>query len=301
MGTRIYRYCFCMSTQDPQDQFRERYNAYINQRKSQAAPVIYKDNPKKPKTFSPNKFYVLGIIVGLLIVAPIASFLFLSNKLTTQDNKVASNNQQTTNTGPSEQQINEEMKKIWGPYYEEVKNNKNYRELAKQKIIVRQLAEKNGLTSTTASTNEDSYINNSDDLKTALTEDVVSYRKINYLTTFIAPDPNDLDEYNSTIEKAKSSLTKIRNLMIDENKSMRDAFAEIKSNRNNYSSFTLQEDILVTKENHMDEPFLSKVLSSHENEISPVIDSYGSIFMFQVTEARNTPYATLNDFINAQK
>lgn len=291
---------------DPKDTFKERYNEYLEGRDKQLAgsSLSKTSTPTKTRAFSPNKFYVLGIIAGLMIVGPVGAYLILSNQITQNapPSQISSVNvKQVSNTQVTDAQIDQEMQTIWGQYYETAKNNPKLRAAAKKNIEIRQAAQKVGaISSKTASDETTSYQETQNQINKDLTEKVVTLRKINALSGFIALNPDSPDTYTKNLAQAKTSLEAIRSLMVSKNESLPQAFSEIKKTGKYYTKFALQEDVTVTFDNKWDQPFLNKIMGSKANEVSPVIQSFGSLLLFQVLTAKNTPYKTLDAYLKMQ-
>lgn len=282
---------------DPQKQFRQRYNEYVSQRSSQIIPTN-SSTPSSSKKFSPNKFYVLGIIVGLLIVAPVASYLYLTNKMTTGTSQVAEN-KRTTITKPSEKDIDNEMMKIWGKYYEENKNDPKLREVAKQNIIkerliVQGIAENKIQMSSIASDNPlDQELRSEDALK----QKVLNNKTIDYAFVFINPDSS---KYESDVEKIMYSYNLIKQY-IAEGDSMEKAYERTKIDPNFYDRITITTDKIVY-EDSFDKTISDQIFKYTTGQTTNVIDSQGGTFILaHINNSNKTPYSTLEEWLNAQK
>lgn len=281
---------------NPQDQFKDRYQKYISERNQ----TINEPSLQSPtrKTFGPNKFYVLGIFVGILLILPV-TYLYLANQMKQSSvPQVAEMPIGITNT-----QIDSELKTIWGPYYESAKNDLKLREAAKKNIELKNAAVNAGVTTSSKIASDETMSSYSEEqlkLRQDLTEKVVTLRKINGLTTFIGLIPNNQTAYNSTIQRAKTSMEAIRSLMLEKGLSLPQAFDEIKKTGGYYTKFNMQENITVTNASRWDQPFLGKIMSSKNNEISAVIQSYGSLLLFQVLDAQDTPYKTVEEYLKSK-
>lgn len=282
---------------DPQQQFKERYNSYIEQRNSQVGPAS-SSPPPSPKKYSPNKFYVLGVIVGLLIIAPVVSYLFLANKVSNPSSKVAENSQ-TSITQPSEQDIDVEMQKIWGSYYEQNKNNPKLREIAKQNLIKQRIVQQ-GLSqnkiqmSSIASDNPLEQAQREEDI---LQQNVLTSRTLDYAFVFLNPES---PTYETDANKVKFSYDLLKKY-IAEGKTMEQAYDLAKTDPGFFDRITITNNKVAYK-NSFDKTISDKIFTYKKGQTTDIIDSGGGTFILgDITDSNDTPYATMDEWINAQK
>lgn len=282
---------------DPQEEFKKRYNAYITQRSSQVTPST-PAAPPKSKKFSPNKFYFLGIIVGLLIVTPVASYLFLANRLATPSSKTASTDLVAKNQ-PTEQEITQEMQKVWGSYYEQAKNDPKLRASAKRNIMLRFAAVKAGVTNSSIASNEDAtYSQIQNETITQLEKKVVNSRTVDFVSVFKNPLSSD---YEKNKTSAVSTFNEIKTL-VDEGKSLEEAYGEVKSSTGFDRDIKLFQDEYVTGDSNWNSLFKDALFALKEGETTEVLVSPGgSIILAQVKSATDTQYENVNEYLNTVK
>lgn len=285
---------------DPQEQFKERYKAYVSQRGVlvNASPSNVPP-PPPPKKFSPNKFYVLGVIVGFLLLTPLVSYIYFVNKAT-PPSKIASNEQQTTtSTQPTDAQINAQMQKIWGSYYDKVKNDPKYRDAAKQNLINQQLIQ-NGLAQNNikmTSVSGDTLSQQQQKEETLLMPKVLNNRNIDYAFVFVNPeDPN----YDTNVAKINTSYNLLK-AQISQGKTMQQAYTAVKSDPRFFKPIAITTSRLIYK-NTFEKSISDKIFTFTKGQTTDLIDSGGGTFILaHVNSANNTPYNTMDEWLTAQK
>lgn len=277
---------------DPQQDFKSRYDKYIAGRNQTVSGSS--STPPKKRTFSPNKFYFLGIFVGILLILPV-TYLYLSNQVKQSDTtQVAS-----TPSAITDAQIDTELKQIWGPYYAQVKDNPTYIAQAKKNIQIRTAAKKEGIgTSSIASSDSKNYAAAQNQLQNTVEEEVVNSRTINFVSVFKNPLSPDYAR-NKTL--AVNSLEKIQSL-IEQGETMEDAYNQAKRTPGFDQSVRYFSNEVVTKDSGWNKQFKDAIFALQPGQTTPIVISPGGSFMMgTVTAANNSPYNSLNAWLDAQQ
>lgn len=259
--------------------------------------------PKIPtqKKYSPNKFYVLGIIAGILIVAPAAAYLMLSHQLTQNNISQISSVDVTPKTQITitESEIDQEMKTIWGSYYTTAKNNPKLRAAAKenlmrQKLINQGLSKNHISTSSVASSNQvEENLGKEDILK----QKVLNSRTADYAFVFIDPSST---HFQANKDQITYSYTLLKRYIAD-GKTMQEAYDIAKKDPKFFKGITITNDKLLYQ-NSMDKTISQKLFTYTTGQTSDIIDSGGGTFVLaHITSSNPTKYATINDWLTAQE
>lgn len=273
---------------DPQQDFKSRYDKYIAGRNQTISGSS--STPPKKRAFSPNKFYFLGIFVGVLLILPV-TYLYFANQVKPTDTTQVASTDSITNA-----QIDKELQQIWGPYYNSVKNDPKYRELAKKQIIqnniINQGLKENGIVFTAESEKDNPFKE-----ENALATRVVNSMTIDFAFVFINPDAS---AYQSNVAKVTYSYDLIKSF-ISQGKTMQEAYDQAKKDKGFYSRITITNDKLAFEDSF--DPSISKKLFTYKKgETTSIINSGGGTFILaKVRDTNVTPYATLNEWIAVQE
>lgn len=271
---------------DPQDQFKSRYNAFVEGRKQQLQKVV---PPPQQKRSPFNKFYALGIIAGIIIILPI-TFLFLRQNTYKDTGSVAGDP-----TVVSEQALDLQLREIWGKYYNQAKNDPKLREAAKKKLIETRLIEaelrKSGITFTASD-----EITNPFKVQEAVKAQTLTWRMVDYAFVFI--DPTDID-YQSNKEKVTYSY----NLLIEQlslGKSMQASYNAVRNDPGFFQPITITLNRRAYKST-FDTPLSLEIFKFKKGQYTGIVTSGGTFIVADVTDSKDTPYTTLNQWLSAQQ
>lgn len=283
---------------DPQSQFKDRYEKYVQQRNSQMVNTA-NIPPSPPKKFSPNKFYVLGIIIGVLVIAPVGAFLFLSDQLNTSTQNTVSVEEKPLTGSSTKAEIDREMQKIWGPYYEQAKNDPKLRAAAAENIQIRQAAIKAGISNAKiASTGNADYQEVQNKTEDSLEKQVVNSRTIDFVSVFKNPLSSNYEQETSN---AVDTLNQIR-AQTTQGKSLEEAYNQVKNSASFDPTIKLFTNEYVTKNSNWNPLFKNAFFMLKPGQTSQVLVSPGgSIILAQVKEANDSKYDTVNQYINSSK
>ena len=283
---------------DPQNQFKDRYEKYIQQRNLQMENTA-NIPPPSSKKFSPNKFYVLGVILGFLVIVPVGAFLFLSNQLNTQTQNTVSVEEKSLTSSLTKAEIDSEMKKIWGPYYDQAKNDPKLRAAAAENIQIRQAAIKAGISNSKISSTEDaSYQTLQNKTEDSLEKQVVNSRTIDFVSVFKNPLS---DTYDKDASEAVDTLNQIRALTT-QGESLEEAYNQIKNSASFDPTIKLFTNEYVTKNSSWNPLFKDAFFMLKPGQTSQVLVSPGgSIILAQVKEANNSKYDSVNQYIDSSR
>ncbi len=289
-----------MNPTDPMSQFKERYQQYVETKSPQTPPVI---NSSGGKGFF-NKFYVQGLIVGVVIIAS-GVLVYLNFKPTEQNNTAVKPTPQPIAKAPtptpiqvSEDQITLELLRTWGSYYSKMKDDPKQIEDAKKRIMKRVLvfagASKNNIElSSVASENP---IIQEQKAEEKLKLKVLSWRNIDYAYVFIDAS---VTKYKDFPEKAKSSYELIKKYLTD-GKTMEEAYNLAKEDPNFFKSITLATDKTFFKDGW--DKDISEVLFKYKTgENTELISPPGGVYILaHINEANDTEFATMDDWMKSQ-
>ncbi|HMS22921.1 MAG TPA: hypothetical protein PKA38_04150 [Candidatus Levybacteria bacterium] len=283
---------------DPQSQFKDRYEKYVQQRNSQMVNTA-NIPPSSPKKFSPNKFYVLGVIIGVLVIAPVGAFLFLSDQLNTSTQNTVSVEEKPLTGSSTKAEVDREMQKIWGPYYEQAKNDPKLRAAAAENIQIRQAAIKAGISNAKiASTGNADYQEVQNKTEDSLEKQVVNSRTINFVSVFKNPLSSNYEQETSN---AVDTLNQIR-AQTTQGKSLEEAYNQVKNSASFDPTIKLFTNEYVTKNSNWNPLFKNAFFMLKPGQTSQVLVSPGgSIILAQVKEANDSKYDTVNQYINSSK
>jgi parvulin-like peptidyl-prolyl isomerase len=282
---------------DPQSQFKDRYEKYVQQRNSQMLNTV--NIPPSSKKFSPNKFYVLGIILGILVIAPIGAFLFLSDQLNNPTQNTVSVEEKSLTSLSSNDEIDREMQKIWGPYYEQAKNDPKLRAAASENIQLRQAALKAGVSNSKISSAENtSYQEVQNKTEENLEKQVVNSRTIDFVSVFKNPLSTN---YEQEASKAVDTLNQIR-AQTTQGKNLEEAYAQVKNSASFDPTIKLFTNEYITKNSGWNPLFKDAIFMLKPGQTSQVLVSPGgAIILAYVKEANDSKYDTVNQYINNSK
>lgn len=282
---------------DPQSQFKDRYEKYVQQRNSQMLNTV--NIPPSSKKFSPNKFYVLGIILGILVIAPIGAFLFLSDQLNNPTQNTVSVEEKSLTSLSSNDEIDREMQKIWGPYYEQAKNDPKLRTAASENIQLRQAALKAGVSNSKISSAENtSYQEVQNKTEENLEKQVVNSRTIDFVSVFKNPLSTN---YEQEASKAVDTLNQIR-AQTTQGKNLEEAYAQVKNSASFDPTIKLFTNEYITKNSGWNPLFKDAIFMLKPGQTSQVLVSPGgAIILAYVKEANDSKYDTVNQYINNSK
>lgn len=309
-----------MNPNDPMSQFRERYQQYVETKAPSSPPVM---NASGGKGFF-NKFYVQGLIVGVVIIGS-GVLVYLNFKPSTQNNvaanptpkPIAQVTQAPKKIEITEDQIDAEMQRIWGTYYTEVKDNSEYRNEAKKKIQNEILVSNAVKTYAIALTNEDvtnkktsmfgsnSRIASTDNSSNPLVKDILirqelekkvaTWRIIDMAASFKAQDSS----FESEKKKALDSLDKIRTLL-QSGKTMKEAYDEAKTSPDFDKGLTIEENVYVTKGMDWSPNFSNAIFGANKGDITHVTSAVDSFMVAKITDGNNGQYNSYDDWLAAQ-
>lgn len=269
---------------DPQDQFKQRYNNFIAQRQQQVTGV---NNPQS-KTRSPfNKFYALGIIVGIVIILP-AVFLFLK-----QNSYNGSSGISSTNASISSSELTSELKQIVGSA--DAKTDPQIVKTAERNILMRRAAQKLGvLPASIASESKTNYALTQFSNQQALEKKVISSRTIDFVNVYITPVGN----YSSVQTDVSDNLTFIRNELIA-GKSIKTAYASLVAKLGSDPKYRVEENFYLTKASGWNPVYVSALFAAKKGDITQVIDAKGTNYM--VAKIKNAVDSKYSSFATWEK
>jgi len=294
-----------MNPTDPMSQFKERYQQYVETKAPTSPPVM---NSSGGKSFF-NKFYVQGLIVGVVIVIS-GVLVYLNFKPSDQNNNTAVKptpqplTQIPTQTPRkieiSESLIDAEMQERWGSDYEKNKNDPTLREVAKQNLLRKKLLEDglvaNNVSFSSVASIEDPGIQEYKSQE-ALKKQVVTSRTIDEVAAYVDPQSKN---YETNRKKALASLGRIREDLA-QGISIDDAYEKEKKSSEFYPDLRVLKDEWISKKSGMLKPFLDTLFTLKTGDVSEVLDSGGSIRLMKVTNAVDSKYDSIDDWFAAQQ
>lgn len=282
-------------------QFRERYQQYVETKAPSSPPVM---NASGGKGFF-NKFYVQGLIVGVVIIGS-GVLVYLNFKPSTQNNvaanptpkPIAQVTQAPKKIEITEDQIDAEMMNSWGQYYYQLKSDQKLRDIAKtnltKKLLVQAGASKYNLDlSSIASDNPVQREQQSED---KLAKKVLSWRGIDYAYIYIDPT---VSKYKDYPEQAIYSLNLIKSNLSSGN-TFKEAYELAKKDSKFLKLITVYYDKVYYR-NDWDKA-VSDILFSHKKgENTDIISPPGGVFILaHINDANDTQYATMDEWISSQ-
>lgn len=269
---------------DPQQQFKDRYKTFIEGRNQQ----IIKAQAPPPQKRSPiNKFYALGIILGIVIILPI-TFMFL------RQNAYKGEQIASSPTVVSEEALDSQMKLTWGEYYDSVKNDPKIRANAKKQLIEARLnataLNQPGTSSIVAESTTDPF-----KVQAEVKKKVLTWKNIDYAFVFIDPTTAD---YQSNATK----ITYSYNLMLkylSQGKNMQEAYNMAKTDSGFFQPISITRNFLAYKETL--DPSLSIPLFKYKKgQNTSILSSGGTFILAHINTTQDTSYSTLNQWYTAK-
>lgn len=298
---------------DPQQQFRERYDKYV------ASQQELRGKAGTPAPAPGSKISKKVIIfLGVLALAFGGGALYALNVNNSGPQVATDNPAKTVTTSQvTDAEIDAELQKIWGPYYNDAKNNPEYREAARQNILqqhaIENATKKYNISvspQTVASTQSELFGNsnsiaNVGSQDTAVTQDlltqqaiekkVVTWRTVDIASSFKSYGPT----FNIDKQKAIDSLSKIRTLLL-QGKTMQQAFTLSRNTQGFDRGLTIQENVYVTKTSGWSPKFVNAIFSASTGNVTPVITSDDAFMVARVTGENNTSYNSYAEWLSTQ-
>lgn len=273
---------------DPQSQFKQRYEAFVNSRKEQTQ----KANIPVSKSRHPfNKYYLFGLLIGALILLP-GLFVILKN-----------NTQQGTPIPPaqapreiaetvSDDEIYQELVAMVGIEAKEALNNPDLKSQARLNILKRRALQKISSTENTSVAQENTPINYSLRLlqtQLALEKAVVTSRTTDYVSAYVAPN----DNYTTQAKKVKENMEFIRSQMT-QGKSVVQAYNALVQKLGADPKYNVSQNAYITKDSGYSSGFVTTLFKTDKGKVTPVIESNKTDFMVaKIINAVNTKYNNL--------
>lgn len=266
---------------DPQDQFKKRYEDFIAQRQQVTTGV---NNPQS-KTRSPfNKFYALGIILGIVIILP-ALFLFMRQN-TYNGSEIASTDSTT--------ELSNELKLMMGNTVSEAQSKPETLKRAQRNIKLKKEAQKLGVSlpqqiAASSTTGPQTYSLDELTLQKALEKKVVTSRTIDFVSTYVIPT----GDYKTVEAKVKSNLEFIRQ-ELRSGRSVTVAYANLVKKLGQDPKYNVVQNAYVTPDSGYSSGFITALFKAKNGEVTQVIQSNGTDFMVaKVLGEVNTKYKSL--------
>ncbi|MBP7832712.1 MAG: hypothetical protein KA035_02975 [Candidatus Levybacteria bacterium] len=275
---------------DPQSQFKQRYESFINSRKEQTQkatiPAVKSHHPF-------NKYYLFGLLIGALILLP-GLFVILRNN-TQQGTPIppASQNPQVTAEAITDDEIYQELVAMVGMEAKEALNNPDLKSQARRNILKRRALQKISSTEdNTSIAQEDTPINYSLNLlqtELDLEKAVVTSRTADYVSTYVAPNNN----YSAEAKKVKDNLEYIRTQM-NQGKTVTQAYEALVQRLGADPKYNISQNAYITKDSGYSSGFVTTLFRTAKGKVTPVIESNKTDFMVaKIINAVNTKYNNL--------
>lgn len=270
---------------DPQQQFKDRYNKFIEGRNQQ---IVKAQTPPPQKRTPINKFYALGILAGIIIILPI-TFLFLRQNAY-KGERIASSPTEVSNEA-----LESQMRLMWGSYYDSVKDNPKIRANAKKQLIESRLnataLNQPGSSSIVEESTTDPFKIQADVMKKVLT-----WRNIDYAFVFIDPTSPD---YQSNVAKITYSYNLLLKYL-SQGKSMQEAYDTAKKDSGFFQPITITRNFLAYKES-LDASLSIPLFKYKKGQNTNIISGGGTFIIAHINDSKDTSYSTLNQWYAAQQ
>ncbi|MGE5041416.1 MAG: hypothetical protein ACM3IJ_00765 [Candidatus Levyibacteriota bacterium] len=280
---------------DPKQQFQQRYQEYVSKQ-----PTAY----VTPKKAFFNKFYVQGLLVGLVIVVS-GVLVYLNFKPGTppppQANKIVAVPSPTPKAAitVTDAQIDLEMQRIWGEYYQKVKDDPKLKDLAKKNLIKRlsletAVSKYNIDLSSIASDNPGEK-----DLQSEqeVAKKVLSWRNIDYAYVYI--DPTN-PKYKDYPEKAIYSYSLIK-ANLEKGDSFKDAYTTASKDPKFFKPIVAYYNKLFFK-NDWGKNVSQELFKHTKGQTTDLIaPSAGGVYVLAyINDSNDTQFATMDEWIKSQ-
>lgn len=264
---------------DPQSQVKERYENFIKSRQIQGNIQQPVNSSKPHHPF--NKFYGLGLMLGVLILLPVTFVLLRSN---TYDKGVSTTISSATNI--SDQELTNELILMQ-------QRNISDDQVKKQAIrnILLKRAAKKELAQQVASL-DSNYALSIFATESELEKKVVTSRTVEYVNVYIVPDKNLITKQKVALE----NLTFIKN-ELQKGRNMKTSYANLVKKLGKDPKYSVVENAYITKESAFLPEYITAIFKLNKGGISPVINAKGTNYMVvKATNAVNTKYNSFSSW-----
>lgn len=267
---------------DPQDQFKKRYEDFIAQRQQATAGGTTQPKPRSPF----NKFYALGIMLGIVIVLP-ALFLFMRQN-TYRGAEIAS-----TDGTVNISEINTELTLMNGISTTKEQSNPDVVKRAQRNLLLKKEAQKLGINApqkvAASSDVTQNYALDQLTIEKEVEKKVVTSRTADYITTFVMPS----GDYKKIESQVKSNLDFIRQ-ELRSGRSITVAYENLVKKLGQDPKYNVVQNAYITPDSGYSSGFITALFKTRTGDVTSVIQSNGTDFMVaKITKAVNTKYNSL--------
>lgn len=273
---------------DPNDQSRKRYDDFIIQRQQATTGV---NNPQSKNRSPFNKFYAIGVIVGIIIILP-AVFLLLRQNTYDGTSEIASTE------GVTSTEISAEAAQMMGNT-SDFQSNPEIIKRAKRNLLLKKAAKKLGVNSPqqiASNSNEPSiYAVDQLALEREVEKKVVTSRTVEFVSTYVIPTGN----YKTVEATVKTNLEFIRQELL-EGRSVTVAYANLVKKLGTDPGYNVVPNAYITPDAGYSSGFITALFKTRNGNVTSVIQSNGTDFMVAKTlNAVNTKFNSLSSWETA--